>query len=60
MKKTYFPSNSLREGAVLNALKELGGEAITEQISNRAVKLNALSEVPDLWIKLLRRSYVNI
>lgn len=38
MKKTYFPSNSVLEEAVLNALKELGGEATTEQINQKVMK----------------------
>lgn len=39
MKNNYFPSNSMLEEAVLNALKELGGEAPTEQINQKVIEI---------------------
>lgn len=39
MKQTYFPSNSVLEEAVLNDLKELGGEASTEQINQKVIEI---------------------
>lgn len=44
MKKTYFPSNSMLEEAVLNALNELGGEATTEQINQKVIEILNLSD----------------
>lgn len=44
MKKTYFPSNSVLEEAVLNALKELGGEATTEQINLKVIEILSLPD----------------
>ncbi len=44
MKKSYFPSNSILEEAVLNALKELGGTATTEQINQKVIELLELPE----------------
>ena len=44
MKKIYFPSNSMLEQAVLDSLKELGGEATTVQINQRVIEILALPD----------------
>lgn len=49
MKRIYFPSNSILEEAVLNALKELNGEATTEDINKKVIEILSLpSEVVDM------------
>ena len=49
MKQTYFPSNSTLEKAVLDALKELGGEATTEQINQKVIEI---LELPDEIVQM--------
>ena len=44
MKKTYFPSNNMLEAAILDALKEMGGTATTEQINNMVIEILKLPE----------------
>ncbi|MBQ3611360.1 MAG: winged helix-turn-helix domain-containing protein [Firmicutes bacterium] len=44
MKKIYFPSNSMLEQAVLDSLKELGGEATTVQINQKVIEILALPD----------------
>ena len=44
MKKIYFPSNSMLEQAVLDSLKELGGEATTVQINQQVIEILALPD----------------
>ena len=42
--KTYFPFNSALEEAVLIFLKELDGEAATEQINQKVIEILNLSD----------------
>ena len=49
MKKTYFPSNSTLEEAILNALEVLGGTATTEQINQKVIEI---LELPEEIVKL--------
>ena len=44
MKKTYFPSNSELEDAVLASIKPLGGEAITDKINQKVIEILNLSD----------------
>ena len=44
MKKTYFPSNSELEDAVLASIKALGGEATTDKINQKVIEILNLSD----------------
>lgn len=44
MKKTYFPSNSTLEEAVLQALENLGGEAGVPAINEELIRILDLPE----------------
>lgn len=49
MKRTYFPSNDMLEAAILDALKEMGGTATTEQINTKVIEI---LELPEEIVKL--------
>lgn len=44
MSMQYFPSNTILEEAVVDAIKELGGTATTEQINQKVIEILDLSE----------------
>ena len=44
MKKTYFPSNSTLEEAVLQALENLGGEADVPAINEELIRILDIPE----------------
>lgn len=49
MKKSYFPSNSELENAVLIALSEMNGVATTKEINNKVIEvLNLPQEIVEI------------
>ena len=44
MKRSAFPSNSELEGAIVEALKQLGGEASTSQINDKVIEILQLPQ----------------
>ena len=49
MKNIYFPSNSMLEESILEAMEVLGGIATTEQINQKVIEI---LELPDEIVKL--------
>lgn len=44
MKKTYFPSNSMLEEAVIKSMALLGGTATTKQINQKVIEVLDLTD----------------